>query len=442
MRRQFVTIATSLSIIFLVALGLRLGYARHEIAQAHKSALPLLFQQETGNIAYSLAVGKGFSSPYGTETGPTAWLTPAYPVLIAGIFRIFGVESLHSFYASVLMNILFSAATCIPIFYAGKRIAGTGVAAGAAWAWAFFPNAIILPFQWIWDTSLCALTVATLLWATLLLVESRRWRDWCGYGLLWGFALMVNPAPASLLPFWLGWLVYRSREQASRDQKFKRFSKPALSAAVVILCCLPWTVRNYLVFHKLVPLRSNLGLELYFGNNENYDDVHPRVFPYLITRDREIYRFYQMGEMPFMHEEMRKAVNFIVSHPRVEVRLSAQRAVAFWMGTPTPLRDFLRADSLLLRAVSVCSLLGVLGTLGGIVVLYRRGSEFTFPLAVGPIVFPLLYYATHGSLRYRHPLDPVIVLLVAIACTALVSPVARWDEPGHGESGTEPTRRR
>jgi hypothetical protein len=124
-----------------------------------------------------------------------------------------------------------------------------------------------------------------------------------------------------------------------------------------------------------------------------------------------------MGEMPFMHEEMRKAVNFIVSHPRVEVRLSAQRVVAFWMGTATPYRDFLRADTVLLQAVSLCSLLAVLGTIGGIAVLYRWHSEFGFPLTVGPIVFPLLYYATHGSLRYRHPLDPVIVLLTTIAVT-------------------------
>ena len=320
---------------------------------------------------------------------------------------------------------IFSAATCIPIFYAGKRIAGIGVGAGAAWAWALFPNAVILPFQWIWDTSLTTLLVATLLLATLQLAGSRRWRDWCGYGLLWGLMLMVNPAPGALLPFWLAWLAYRSYRASSQGQMRARpayerpareipsrgqLLRPALSLAVAILCCVPWTVRNYLVFHEFVPLRSDLGMELYVGNNENYDDVHPRVFPYLITKDRELYRFSQMGEMPFVHEEMRKALNFIVSHPRVEVRLTAERIVAFWMGTPTPLRDFHRADTFLLQMVSVCNLLAVLGTLGGIAVLYRRRSKYTFLLAVSPIVFPLLYYATHATLRYRHPLDPIIVI--------------------------------
>ncbi len=67
-----------------------------------------------------------------------------------------------------------------------------------AWLWALFTNAIMMPFEWIWDTSLSALLAATILWATLELAESRRWRDWCGYGLLWGAALMTNPALASL----------------------------------------------------------------------------------------------------------------------------------------------------------------------------------------------------------------------------------------------------
>ena len=38
-----------------------------------------------------------------------------------------------------------------------------------------------------------------------------------------------------------------------------------------------------------------------------------------------------------------------------------------------------------------------------------------FPLAVFPVIFPCLYYLTHADLRYRHPIDPVVLLLTAIA---------------------------
>src|SRR5580692_4336140 len=211
--------ATSLLLIVLVALVARLTFAWHEVRQFSPQVLSIVpFQTETGHIAYSIASGKGFSSPFQRDTGPTAWLAPVYPYLLAGIFRLFGIYTLHSFLAALFLNILFSAGTCVPIFYTGKRIAGVGVASAAAWLWALFPNAIIIPFEWIWDTSLSALLVATLLWTTLELAESRRARDWSLYGFLWGFTLLTNPAVAPLLPVLLTWLAYRhrNRDRASR----------------------------------------------------------------------------------------------------------------------------------------------------------------------------------------------------------------------------------
>ena len=116
--------------------------------------------------------------------------------------------------------------------------------------------------------------------------------------------------------------------------------RPALALGLAILCCIPWTIRNYSVFQRLVPLRSNFPLELYIGNNENYDDKHPR-YPGPITKERETFRYFRMGETAFMDEEMRKATTFIVTHPRVEVILFGKRFVAFWAGIPNPIDQFL-----------------------------------------------------------------------------------------------------
>ncbi|HVB58744.1 MAG TPA: glycosyltransferase family 39 protein [Candidatus Acidoferrales bacterium] len=423
MNPKLVRVVTSLWLILLAAAGLRFGYAWHEQRKIPSELLVARFQQETGNIAYSLATGKGFSSPWLRESGPTAYLAPVYPLLLAGIFRIFGIETIHSFFATASLNIVFSVATCVPIFYAGKRIVGSGVASTAAWFWALLPNAVIFPFEWVWDTSLSALLAATLLWAALAVAESPRSRRWCAYGLLWGFALLTNPALGSLLPFLIGWAGYRAQ-----DPRFLRLQRLALAVGCAILCCVPWTVRNYAIFHKFVPLRSSLGLELYIENNENYGN-HPRVWPYNITREREVYRFFRMGESAFMDEEMHKALQFIFSHPRAELRLCSYRFVSFWMGTPDPLQDFFASDSLFLRTVFLASFLLLLGTLAGIVVLFRKHDGFAFPLASFPVIFPLIYYITHASLRYRHSIDPILVLLSAIAAaTALHQLVHRRDK--------------
>jgi hypothetical protein len=426
MRGTLRTAATSLLLILVVGFGARLAFAWAQAQKIPTAALASVpFEQETGSIARSIATGNGFSNPFGRETGPTAWLTPVYPLLVAAAFKIFGVSTIGSFFFLVLLNILFSTAVCVPVFCAGKKVAGVGVASGAAWLWALFPNAVMIPFEWIWDTSLAALLGAALLWATLELSESQHLRDWCAYGLLWGFTLMTNPSLGSLLPFLLGWAAYRSGWKAdSRTKGWGWITRPALALGLAVLCCIPWTIRNYTVFHRLVPLRSNFPLELYIGNNENYDDKHPR-YPGPITKERETLRYFRLGETAFMDEEMRKAKKFMVTHPRVELILFGKRFVAFWAGMPNPVDQFLATDSWLARGLILCATFSGIGALLGIAVLIRRHSEHTFPLAVFPVIFPFLYYITHTSLRYRHPIDPVVLLLTAIAVGALVQFVSQ-----------------
>ncbi len=421
MKRAFKTAATSLLLIVLVALGARLGFAWDQERKIPRDVLGIVpFEHETGSIAYALAAGKGFSSPFRRETGPTAWLTPIYPSLVAGVFRVFGVFTVKSFFVVVFLNALFSSAACIPIFHAGKRIGGLGVASGGAWLWALFPNAVMMPFEWVWDTCLAALLGATLLWATLELADSpQRARNWCGYGLLWGFTLMTNPSLGSLLPVLLGWAAYRGR----RIEKLLA-RRPALTAGIAILCCVPWTIRNYVVFHRFVPLRSNFPLELYIGNNNNYA-TRQFVWPPRITKEGELLRYFRVGETAFMDEEKRKALEFIRAHPRIEVELTAKRFVAFWTGLPDPIQNFLSTDSWLIRVLLICNTAAGVGALLGIALLIRRRSPYAIPAAAYPVVFPWLYYVTHPNLRYRHPIDPVVLLLTAIAAAAAWSAVTR-----------------
>src|ERR1700679_228054 len=101
MKISFRAVATSLWLILAIALLLRVGYLwnyAHEHPRQAVSVVPFLF--ESGNIAHSLAAGNGFSSPFRVDTGATAWLPPIYPMLLAGIFRIFGTYTFLSFVAA------------------------------------------------------------------------------------------------------------------------------------------------------------------------------------------------------------------------------------------------------------------------------------------------------------------------------------------------------
>jgi hypothetical protein len=99
-----------------------------------------------------------------------------------------------------------------------------------------------------------------------------------------------------------------------------------------------------------------------------------------------------------------------------------------------PFESLRDTDSPLVRLVLITNTLAALGALCGILALLRARSIYAFPLAAGPIVYPAVYYVTHTSLRYRHPIDPVLLLLVAIAVAALVP-----NRGSHAETASLPS---
>ncbi len=409
-KRVLLRVAGSWLVICVVAFAVRVAFV---VDQAHKIPAMALanvpFQNEVGSIAEAVASGQGFCCLFREATGPTAWLAPAYPLLIGAIFKVFGTFTVGSFYAAAVMNSLFSALVCLPLYFTGKRIGGTLVAATAAWIWAFFPSGILMPFEWIWDTSLSALLAALLLWATLELTESYSLREALLFGLLWGAALLTNPALGILLPLQIGWIFYKQRGVPRSLGIWQALWVIALAGA----CCVPWAIRNVVQFHRWIPLRSNFAFELWLGNNEVFDEQSREVNR--ITRYEQVRRYAQLGESGFLDEKRQLAETFMRRHPALVLKLVGQKIVATWMGTETPWRDFRRADSLLVRFLFIWNLITVIGAMAGLARLYWSRNLYVFPVATIPIVFPLIYYITHTSLRYRHPCDPVLALLLAVA---------------------------
>ena len=409
MRQRLREWGSSVWVITLAALALRLaylGYMAHLIPSRVLGEVP--FQNEVGNVAAALARGDGFCCLFRQATGPTAWLSPVYPLLVAGIFKILGTFTLASFYGAVILNCLFSAAATVPLFFAGKRIAGAGTAGLAAWIWAIFPSGVILPFEWIWDTSLSVLLAAAVLWATLRLKESATSRACALYGLWWGVALLTNPALGAVLPFLGGWLVYQWRGQRAVQLRFV-----AVSVGVAVLMCLPWTARNYREFGRFIPMRSNFAFEFWSGNNEIFDENSRAINR--ITRYEQAHLYAEQGENGFLDAKMQDARKFVKAHPALYARLFGRRVVATWLGTESPWYDFWHADSWLARFLILWNAAILAGILWGLPRLYREQRLYFVPVASYPILFPLTFYVAHTTLRHRHPCDPILALLVAIA---------------------------
>ena len=118
------------------------------------------FGWEMGRVARSIAMGQGFSNPYGGNTGPTAWEPPLYPYLMGGVFKIFGIYTFASAWVLLTINSFFAALTTIPIFLIAHKTFGERVARWSAWAWALNPYIWYWSVHWIWDTTFTPLVLS------------------------------------------------------------------------------------------------------------------------------------------------------------------------------------------------------------------------------------------------------------------------------------------
>ena len=381
------------------------------------------FAGETGRIAQSIVEGRGFSSPFQGLTGPTAVMPPIYPSLLAGVFRLFGTYTKASALVMLSLDSLFSALTCIPVFLIAQKSFGGRTAVWAGWTWTFFPYAIYFSADFIWVTTLATLMLALLFLAALHLEDSARVSTrisstWIGFGVLAGIGALVDPVVLSVMPLLALWMCYRLL------QKKQRWFVPALAMTLAFGATVsPWMIRNYRVFHTVVPFRDNFGLELYVGNNGNTWHFAPGGF-HPSSTDREMSEYAEMGELAYMRHKQAQAVALIKTHPGDFAVLSLRRAVYMWTNFWSFSRRYLEAEPLDPPNIFLCTALTVLA-LAGLRRAFQRGASTGMPYAIALFFFPVVYYVTHPQDYYRRPIDPIFVVLTAYAVTSWMRHPAR-----------------
>ncbi len=358
------------------------------------------FGFETGQIAYSLANGMGFSSPFGGNTGPSAWTAPIYPWIVSLAFRAFGSYSPASAFVMLTFNSLFAALTCWTIYRTALRIFGRTVSLWSGWVWALYPDTIFWAVRWIWETSLSAFLLSLLFMLTVEMEGDDRSSSWIGYGLLWGVAALSNPAALSFLPFAGCWLVYQLHRRG------KRYVVPALLSAVVFwMAIMPWLARNYEVMGQVVFIRDNFGNELRLGNNPLAEGQY--VIAYHPSQNNLVLAKYaRMGEVAFCVDQGRLAKEWIAQNPGKFAQITLRRVYYYWNGIPRLAKNQNLAE---LKNTHTL-LLSVLGIWGLLLALKRR-VHGVFLFASLLAFYPLVYYICFPEPRYRHPIDPQLLIL-------------------------------
>jgi 4-amino-4-deoxy-L-arabinose transferase-like glycosyltransferase len=354
---------------------------------------------EVMSIADHLVRGQGFSSPFLRDTGPTAWIAPAYPYLAALIFRWLGTYSPLSNALILSVQCLMGACTGIAIFVLGKRIFGAQIGFWAAWIWTVSPFFFRWATSWIWDTAFSALALTIILILTLDLAEKGGTKRWFSLGAVWGLSALTNPALLSLLPLTLA---YAARANVRATRKWVRGC--TFSVLVFAAMISPWLIRNFIVFKHPVFLRSNYWFEFHLGNYHysngmGFSGKHPSL------NSRELDKYQELGEIEYVRSAREDALRFVREHPVEFAALTLGRIRWFWDGSFLPFqpsREWWKPWEYWP--------LSALGLMGLLLTLTRRPKGW--PVFASPIlIYPFPYYLAYPTARYRHAIEPLLLLL-------------------------------
>ncbi len=359
---------------------------------------------EYGCLAQSLLNGHGYASPFGGSTGPSAFLAPGYPLLVAAAFRLFGAYSMQAAAALISMQVLFGVMIVLIVMLLAKRLLGSTAANLAGVLCAISPPAVCLPILF-WETSLSMLLLTGIILLALRCVDRPSKLRWLGFGAYCAVAMFVNPSLLLTFAAVFIWMIWQTG--------ISRLQGPMLALLTWCIIFSTWPIRNAYQMHAFIPLRTNLGYELWQGNRPGSDGafavaLHPN------TSTEEYARYAELGEKAYMHEKSELAIAAIKADKLRYVRLSLRRFERFWA---SPAKA--KSSPLIGLSIVFTSLMSAVG----LALLFLRRNPVAFLLAIPFLVLPAPYYLTHADFRFRLLLDPLAILLTAYVFKELCSRV-------------------
>ena len=199
-----------------------------------------------------------------------------------------------------------------------------------------------------------------------------------------------------------------------------RVTSLVTSLLVMAALLTPWSLRNYFVFGRPVFIRSNFGHELYKGNHQGANGQNDwSLNPY--NNPDELKRYQQLGELGYVADHKAQAMRSIKADPERFFRLVRRRIDAFWNGPLDLGGMFASGPQYLLAKKLWFSSLSLAGLLGILIAWFRR-ETYAGLFAGIVLVYPMIYYITFPNVRYRLPIEPILLLYALHSLALLV----RW----------------
>ena len=305
--------------------------------------------------------------------------------------------------------------TYTPAVARAQRIGLMAAAIGAVYIYFFYYTASLITegfyitgILWTFDTAV-AITQSTKVTT----------KQWALLGLVLGITILLRQLFLLFMPFLLLWLWWAKRP---------RLISFVLPVALVVLMIVPWTIRNYQAFGKIVPLNTNSGFAFFWGNHPRYGTQFIPILP-----SGEYYRMIPeefqaqgLNEAEMDSALLSEALDIILADPGRYVRLSLSRIPTYFMFWPS-------GDSSMVSNISRVGSFGVFlpFMIYGLFLTLKQSfaswrerlaSPFTL-LYLFILVYTGIHVLTWTLIRYRIPVDAILVIFAGYGLLDLVERV-------------------
>jgi 4-amino-4-deoxy-L-arabinose transferase-like glycosyltransferase len=413
---QLVSSTTQAVGLFLLALGLRLAFV---FTLEDRLYWPDEFDFD--NVAVSLISGEGYLSDAFRGN-------PILPFFLAASYKIFG----HSYLAPRILQSFIGSLTVLVMFTLARRLLGRRVALLTGLGLALFPSLVYTSGVFYVDclfTFLIALTVYLLSitppsdsFRRLLLIGLS--------GIALGVTVLCRPIFLAYVPFAVLLILFRYGENWRR-----RIAYAAILAVAAFFTIMPWTLRNYARYDRLLLVSTGTGLFLWRGNNEltrgDTDDRYldpgvgdvwlSRLHSMPLSQRKELSDKYQSVSRDLQQLDnidkdrylQKLALSFIAENPGRSMALFFQKIqtlyTPFTAVRPEHANIFNDMQRFLFLLIFYPTL--VLGVIGAVHGLSNWRDHLALYFAV--VSISVAYGVTTAAARFRIPIEPFLILYAA-----------------------------
>lgn len=410
-----------LALILVVAFGARVGYSLAK-GIGREPGRPSDDASFYSRYAWNLARGNGFRGPEPGVDGEvlSAYLPPGAPALFALVYVIFG----KSYAAVRIAHALLGAASAFLLFLLARAVIGERAGLVAAAAYALYPSAIYYSDLLLTET-LYTFFLILCLWLCVAWFAPRpTWKSAVICGIALGLAALVRPTIFLLMPLLVLWGLFVLKGARAKTLIL-------VVAAVTYLTTVPWSLRNYSLYHRFILVAPRTWTEILGGNNPVVA-TDPKYAGYCIWYSQVPGWEHKFDGVPQIGREAiakQLAIQWLSEHTDKWWYLFRSKFIRFWS-------PFLHQDN---RANRLMMLL----SWGPVLVLFipaffvtlvkflqqRHPGLLLHLFIFSNLTIALIFYAMP---RLRYPMEPFCIILASGTVIWL------WDRMFYRRRPTEP----